>query len=869
MIAPACSRSLTRLSLTLAALMGLCCNTVAQEAARPGRGAALNRSYAISDIENINLQNGNVQLSIPLAALPPIAGGKLSWTVSANYNSKLWDVLRFQEDAADLQWAPYVVDMPGTGGGWSIGGRYWMHFRNANDDFYRLWYNENSGLPQWELDLLNNNQWWKVVLIMPDGSEHEFRPLDGGSYLGSQDFLRGYFNVIPSGTPKRYYSGDGSYMFARISSDLDWTVYMPDGTRIIQTADGVQRIQDTNGNKIKIFTDGNGTHYQDEQTGREIRATYDGAANGGQGQIRVWYPTVGGTQHHVDINMGTTTVQGKTYRVNTWELEELCQVTEVMPATQLPVVREIIFPQTEPGQQRKFVFSYNSDTTVNTSTVANWTCNAGYVNYTRTASVGWGELSRVISPPGSTQNSAYADYHYQLDSVDSLEFSPDDMSSNSIWGKELSHDGTVDTWEYGISDTLSSFTGPDGNWLSEWRYCSTWGTPNCSLDKSGLAYRTRRPFVMTERHWINLVFSGADVVKPGGVISFNPVVDYEYTTLLDAANNPLKMSAKAFQYDYNGNLTQTKEYDWFDHNLVSRDAQGVPIGVPASATLLRTTNHSYYNQAVGSTSSNVYAKRSLPSEQPLIINAPKETTLGPSIVQLSYDGQVYGVAPTVGNLTSKKVWVDVDSKWITTSSTYGLYGNIATSTDGKGKVTQFFYDDATHALPNRVVVDPQNGTGTQTTTTVYDYSTGAVTSVMDPNNAVSTIQYTNQLLGTTDPFGRPGVTLGPIVNVGGVNQRHRTTTTYLDSARQVVVASDLNNEDDKLLKTRTTSDMLGRPILTEQTEDGTNYTISVINKYLEMGRVTLTSSPRRTTAASTDSWTRVTKDVAGRVIEVR
>ena len=35
-----------------------------------------------------------------------------------------------------------------------------------------------------------------------------------------------------------------------------------------------------------------------------------------------------------------------------------------------------------------------------------------------------------------------------------------------------------------------------------------------------------------------------------------------------------------------------------------------------------------------------------------------------------------------------------------------------------------------------------------------------------------------------------------------------------------------------------------------------------------MGRVTLSSSPRRSTASSTDSWSRVTNDVAGRVIEV-
>jgi RHS repeat-associated protein len=236
-------------------------------------------------------------------------------------------------------------------------------------------------------------------------------------------------------------------------------------------------------------------------------------------------------------------------------------------------------------------------------------------------------------------------------------------------------------------------------------------------------------------------------------------------------------------------------------------------------------------------------------------------------MRFSYDGQAYNVAPTVGNLTNKEVWVDLDSKWITTSNTYGLYGNLVSSTDGRGKVSQYFYDDATHALPNRVIVDPQNGTGTQTTTTVYDYHTGVITSQTNANGQISTISYTNQLLGTIDPFGRPGVTIAPTINIGGINHQRKMTTTYADSSRQTIVESDLNAANDKLLKTRTTTDQLGRPILAEQSENGSTYSISVINKYLDMGRVTLTSSPRRVNAAVTDSWTRITKDNAGRVIQ--
>src|SRR2546425_5824422 len=95
-----------------------------QTAARPDRGAMPGASYSVSDIENISLTNGNVNLSIPLASLPPIAGGKLKFTLSAIYNSKLWNVTR-----ADNQLPPFsgcsdwVVNNPQLSdlGGWSIG----------------------------------------------------------------------------------------------------------------------------------------------------------------------------------------------------------------------------------------------------------------------------------------------------------------------------------------------------------------------------------------------------------------------------------------------------------------------------------------------------------------------------------------------------------------------------------------------------------------------------------------------------------------------------------------------------------------------------------------------------------------------------
>ena len=102
----------TRLLLTLATLSLNTAIAFGQtSAARPDRGITPNGSYSVSDIENVSLQNGNVNLNIPLASLPPIAGGKLSFTFNAQYNSKVWDVVRTQQigEAWDLSEEYYVV----------------------------------------------------------------------------------------------------------------------------------------------------------------------------------------------------------------------------------------------------------------------------------------------------------------------------------------------------------------------------------------------------------------------------------------------------------------------------------------------------------------------------------------------------------------------------------------------------------------------------------------------------------------------------------------------------------------------------------------------------------------------------------------
>ncbi len=882
-----------------------------QTAARPDRGAMPGASYSVSDIESVSLTNGNLHASIPLASLPPIAGGKLSLTVSAIYDSKQWNVTREEHQSLIQQGCQnWVVSTPQVSdvGGWRLSGGYRIVFRDATEDFnYVVPDDPNNPSGSCEHDVAEYNRllysWKRVVLISPDGAEHELRPTDNYQpYAGSRPYLFNYYKDTPDSinTPMRYYSFDGSFMYAVINPSsyaTHWTVYLNDGTRVSEASNSIQRITDTRGNSIKIFSDLDGSnnpvsHFQDEQTGREIKYTDDPTGNNGTRQVRVQYKTVGGDWETVYVNWGITNVKGKLYRVDDWTpfggedgmgfycYHDVELGSDTSPVG-LEVIREIIFPVTEPNvAARQFSFAYNSDTTESATDDAKWACSMSPQSFARTASVGMGDLSQIVTPSGATVNYTYSRDHQHSFTLGS---DTDAIPRETVTQKQITHDGIAETWTYNIAElsgTGGSVTGPDGSATTETSYNhdpsrAIYFGPNLGL--GGLVFRSSRSNKeLIERHWTTLPFSGSNIGTTGmnnnETVPFNPVVDAEYFSLLDDTtnHNPIKMSAKTYQYDYNGNLLAETDYDWFDPSLVSRGTDGVPLGVPAGATALRTISNSIYNGAgTDPASNNVYAKRSLSTAAPLILSAPQQMTVGSAITQLSYDGNSYGVAPTVGNLTAKSVWDDLDSKWITTSQTYGLYGNVATATDARGKLTQFFYDDATHALPNRVVVDPENGTGTQTTTTYFDFSTGLVTSTTDPNNQMSTIDYTNQLLGSVDPFGRPGFTKSPAVIVNGTTQQHRVTNYYEDHLRRATVAADLYAENDQLLKTRTTSDMLGRPILSEQTEDGTNYTIYSRKAYDTANRVTYSSGPMRYgVAASTDSWTRVTSDVLGRPTEV-
>ena len=794
-----------------------------ESAGRPDRGTGGNGTQASSGIDNVNLQNGNVSMQIPLASLPPIAGGKLSYTLNAYYNSSLWNANRKEvvgeQAGCDVTYTQETVGLA-ENGDWRIGGQYEIMFRDASQDYdYLLPSSSQCGADYYAMQ----GRFFKPVLKMPDGSEHEMRIENANFpiFNGNREHLLNYYKAqgtgyFPFTSQVRLYTVDGTYITATFETSGDYTIYLKDGTQI-QPATGGQRIKDMNGNSILVTA----SSAKDEQTGREIK--WSQATYGSEPATKVEYKSVGGVDQTVWVVWGTTTVEGIIYKAKDWDVnatapKKTCDKDQTLGNQTITVARQIILPATEQNvPSPKYVFEYDSDTKTSVTTnYVRFGCVAGSPSaapYTRDVS-GFGEISRITTPTGAEMKYSYQD----------LQFSPLVLSTNlllknALKKKEVVHDGTTDTWNYnvplGTAAASSSMTAPDGSLYEEEYYpTDTLRTRLAGTDGlGGLTYRTKQAGrIVTEKHWTLLGGTNLIPFGSGGSsnrVTYNAVVDTEYLSLLDENGNRVKMSAKKYAYDYNGELIQTIEYDWLNLNNVYFDSFGIPNGVPSGTAVLRTVNNSYYNQAANATSTNAYHKRALGTSL-IILGALQETTVGNSVTHLSYDGQSYGTAPTTGNLTQTSLWDSASNQWISSSTQYDTHGNPTLITDAKGNQTQITYGaiNGYSGLYPTQTIAAYNTPIARTSTAQYDFYTGLVTSATDVDNSLTAAtEY--------DILGRPVKVKAAV----GTALEVWTQTEYSDSARRVITRSDLFAKGDGKKIAVQHFDQLGRVRLSRQIEN--------------------------------------------------
>src|SRR5687768_10384506 len=78
--------------LVLSALLALVAlSAAAQQHPNAARGFSPEKVYQLGNIDNVNVFNGNVTVTLPLGGTYPVGGG-LSYGLTLVYNSKNWDI---------------------------------------------------------------------------------------------------------------------------------------------------------------------------------------------------------------------------------------------------------------------------------------------------------------------------------------------------------------------------------------------------------------------------------------------------------------------------------------------------------------------------------------------------------------------------------------------------------------------------------------------------------------------------------------------------------------------------------------------------------------------------------------------------------
>ncbi len=880
------------------AIVIICCASVGNSQGSTSHeiGYRQTGAYSISDIETVNMSNGNLMLNLQLASLPP-GRGNVSAGITLSYNSKYLAVYRdlYPYTSPSGETTNYPIERLtqnfgglGEGGGWKYNIKYILKIENR-DSTYAFGTAPVCPDPYAPYDT-------KVKMLFADGSEHVFRPLGFYEYYLRSD---GYFNVGPTGKCRScqgntliytncapgnkmvYYSIDGSYIRLEVEAsqleiDPAWTMYFPDGRRVThrELVNGVmidQRIYDRNDNYVEfqdITYNGHPATRIVDQLDRAVIIEYDTASH----QDYIYRTGYGGTTLTTTVKWKNNYVH-KLYNPSTDGIE-IPELGVIDYTASQYVVDQVILPAQTGGLS--YIFGYNGSDTDPSS------------NYT----YGWGEMNSVILPTG-----AQAVYHYARDGQSGI-FTQDVMQ-NTITQKDLIHqmeyDGasssTTDTWTYSFSSfgNYASVTGPDGSVNADWFYKGnqfSWPPPNPDSWDNHLSIKSEGPEKKIERIWQPNTPSG--ISSPSGpVVMINPYLKTDFTSVKDASGNYTKTFIKDYKVDKNGNLTTVAEYDWVNYGDVPRDASGKPTGIPGTAQVKRVTVNEYFNPTPDSSDSSTndpdtYHLSTSPNYRQALKSKEARAGFDASTV-LSRNEYFYDDPTKMANLTEQRRWDSTKGgisrpltagNSISVTHQYDSYGNPTWTTDANGVQTQFIYDPINgHSSLYVTQAKVAAGTAVQRwAKQTYDFHTGLATQTIDVDNNITTNT-------TYDVFGRPTL----VREASGTTVERRTVTEYSEINRRVITRADLNTTGDAKLVTIQHFDQLGRIRLSRNLEDAAvqdatdeTHGIKVQTRYAFSGpnSFKVVSAPYRADNSSGAGnegimgWTRSKLDMAGRVIEV-
>ena len=880
----------------VAALIGLISSStlLGQESKIVEGGVISGIPYASTQFEDINLTNGALNLNFPLASLK--GRGSVSHSYALRYNSKLWQTVTnpvYNPNwPVDPTYQNFMADTYDSG--WQDNGHY----------YYILW-NRNMTLDFPGGDICSNGQaWayayrWKLEMVAPGGRKIEFRPI-GFSDIppGQSDDRGGYFNVhpdgkvttvqwsgsvcygvdsTPSGNRTTYYSSDGSGIRLTFANQEQlgfvWEMSMPDGSRIIEKVGGGQKIIDRNGNFIESTT---------------ITLPDSSQAPGWIDEVGRWIARKIGAQtnedHYYQLGFNgellTTKVIWKDIfvrrnYVTTCAIgcapNERGPVTDQQVQMSFRVVDRIELPSQLGGLE--YQFKYHAKDQDDTE-----------------ISPGWGEVKSIEMPTG-----AKISYGYKLSAL-SPEEEYNDLFENELFLRtdqileragtiskkvleyEETYDGQTeerkDIWGYSISRYQSSVIGPDGTTNQQFFYDIV-----NDVKKGGQVYKEiKGDGTIVERIWQNNFPVGATY---GSGNRLNPFVKTELITIPNSAGSPALSMIRDYNFDQNGNPLMSAEYDWISSSSGSiHRTSGVFTGF-SGLTPARSSATSYYNGtpefSSTTSSANAYYFATAPYLRSLTAASEVKDSSGTPVsrTEIYYDNLS---TPTVGNPTEIRTWDSfkggqyrsysaplTTSNSISTFAEYDSFGNVTKAKDANGVETVFNFGNVagpsgnvTGLYPTKTEAAANYSSLKRTSTAVFDFYTGLVTSAKDEDNDVTVVtEY--------DDLGRPV----KVRNAYGTVLESWTTSEYDDVNRRIVVRSDLEVIGDGRKVAIKHFDQLGRVRLSRTLEDSStespyneHHGIKVQTRYRfddgenptsSNGVFSLTSNPYR--AATSDAAT--------------
>ncbi|MBK7707807.1 MAG: RHS repeat protein [Acidobacteria bacterium] len=850
----------------------------------PQRGFRAGNSYSISDIENVNLNNGNLMLTIPLASLAPGRGTSPGYTVSLRYNGKLWDSRQERRtdgtygETGDTNYMRELLQLSEQAG-WKLDtGGFRLILKSRFNLEEQAQCTAGNGY-----EYRRNGYIFRLEMEMPDGSVKEFRPYGTGSAF-DDEYDDGWFSIDPNGSRHvsshidyngggtscshdvvgitssgmNYYTNDGSglRLFVPAGQNVgagiigkNWTLYMPGGTTVENLPPddpGIrQRMTDANGNRLVwkpgSYGGSNGEMIEDG-AGHFVFITTD--ANGTQ---RVIQRGFGGADVETEIRWKTCWVY-RNYKATSASNANGAYIYEDL-FEPIAAVEKIILPGQAGG--REYVFTYNAATV-----------QPGSGNYTS----GWGELKSVTLP-----SEARADYSFQLDG-NAPVLSSFDVLNNPITRRDLVFAAEYDGGQTEVTESTvysASATGGVGSVLRP----GGRGTVEVSDTQGyfkGYAYKTLSSNgSMVERIWAQ---NPAPRVTGANSQPVNAYVKTELTTIADNSGNPVLTAIKDFDYDKNGNVLAVREYDWVPYLSVPRSGSGIyskVTALPSGLVLKRKTVSEYYNQAPPASDTTTdspyhYANPSAPRLRNLLksseVRDANDTTV--SRTEFYYDDP-----NNKGNLTETRVWDSTKddvtvplsaANSVITSVQYNAFGAPTVTTDANGVQTAVTYgciDGAASCSPNLENLYPtkiekaSNHSALKLTLAMrYDYFTGLPTLATDVDNGISTATY-------YDDLGRPV----KVASAVGTDDEVWVQTEYDVVNRRVITRADVAAKGDGGKVAAQFFDQLGRVRLTKSLEDAatqsaTNETdgIKVQTRYLTTNGYTyqLSSNPYRASVSS-------------------